>query len=94
MCMYSWEGLLDLENEKYVVSVFYLGRAQLLSPSCYFGVSVHRRQTPAGQPGAHLSPASGCDLRGFNFPPVPKKRNTWLLNSLPRCGTEGEESGV
>ena len=28
--MYSLEGLLDLENEKYVVSVFYLGRPQPL----------------------------------------------------------------
>ena len=28
----SWEGLLDLENEKYVSSVFYVGRAQLLLP--------------------------------------------------------------
>ena len=54
--MCSREGLLDLENEKYVVS--YLGRAQLLSCACYFGVSVHRGQTPAVQPGAHLSPAS------------------------------------
>ena len=26
--MYSQEGLLDLKTEKYVVSVFYLGRAQ------------------------------------------------------------------
>ena len=29
--MCSREGLLDLENEKYVVSVSYVGRAQLLS---------------------------------------------------------------
>ena len=28
--MYSWEDLLDLENEKYMVSVFYLGRSQRL----------------------------------------------------------------
>ena len=28
LCIYSWECLLDLENEKYVVS--HLGRAQLL----------------------------------------------------------------
>ena len=28
LCMYSWECLLDLENEKY--EVFHLGRAQLL----------------------------------------------------------------
>ena len=56
--MYSWEGLLDLENEKYVVSIFSLGRAHflLLFILC---VSVHRGQTPAVQPGAHLSPASG-----------------------------------
>ena len=65
--MYSREGLLDLENEKYVVSVVYLGRAQpLLLSSCYYlhlGVSVHRGQTPAAQLGAHLSPASlGCSF--------------------------------
>ena len=56
--MCSREGLLDLKNEKYVVSIFYLGRAQLLSRSGYFGVSVHREQAPAAQPEAHLSPAS------------------------------------
>ena len=55
--MYSWEGLLDLENKKYVVSIFYLGRVQLFS-RFYFGVSVHRGRAPAVQPGAHLSPAS------------------------------------
>ena len=42
--MYSQEDLLDLENEKHVVSIFYLGRTQLLSCSYYFGVSVHRGQ--------------------------------------------------
>ena len=60
--MQSWEGLLDLENETYVVSIFYLGRAQpLLLSSCYYlhlGVSVHRGQIPTAQMGAHLSPAS------------------------------------
>ena len=36
--MYSQEGLLDLEKEKYVVSIFYLGRAQplLLFPAFFF----------------------------------------------------------
>ena len=42
--------------------ISYLGRAQLLSQPCYFGVSVHRRQTPAAQSGAQLSPASGLLL--------------------------------
>ena len=50
--MYSWEGLLDLENEKYVVS-----SGQDSSP-LHLGVSVQRGQTPDAQPGAHLSPAS------------------------------------
>ena len=43
--MYSQEGLLDHENEKYVVFTSYLFRDQLLLP-------------PAAQPGAHLSPTS------------------------------------
>ena len=55
------KAILNLENEKYVVS--YLGRAQLHSHSCYFGVSVHRGQTPAAQPGARLSPASASDCQ-------------------------------
>ena len=53
--MYSREGILDLKNEKYVVS--YLGRAQLLL-LFILELSAHREQTPAAQPGAHLSPAS------------------------------------
>ena len=28
----SWEGLLDFKNEKYVVSVLYLGRTQIILP--------------------------------------------------------------
>ena len=32
--MCNWKGLLDLENEEYVVSVFYLGSAQLFSHFC------------------------------------------------------------
>ena len=54
--MCSWEGLLVVENDEYVV--FHLCRAQLFSHSCYFGVFVHRGWTPAAQPGAHLCPAS------------------------------------
>ena len=39
--------------------ISFLGRALLLSHSCYYlGASVLRGQTPAAQPGAHLSPAS------------------------------------
>ena len=59
--MHSREVLIDLENEKYVVCIFYLGRTQpLLLSSCYLhlGISVHRGQTPAVQPAAYLSPAS------------------------------------
>ena len=57
VCVCSWDGLLGFENEEYVV--FYLLSGQgLASPSCCFGVSVHRGQTPAAHPGAHLSPAS------------------------------------
>ena len=60
--MYSQEGLLDLKDEKYMVSVPYLGRAQpLLLASCYYlhlGVSIHREQIPAAQSRAHLSPSS------------------------------------
>ena len=36
----------------------YLGEAQLLSRSCYFGLSAHRGPTPGARPGTHLSPAS------------------------------------
>ena len=59
--MYSGEGLLGVQNEKDVVSIFYLGRAQLL---LLFILFVHRGQTPATQPGAPLSPASGLTKRG------------------------------
>ena len=45
LCVSSWEHLLDFENETYVVSIFYLGRGQLLSRSCCFAISVHRGQT-------------------------------------------------
>ena len=54
LCMGNREGLFDLKNEKYVVSIFYLGRTQpLLLSSCSFhlGVSVCRGQTPVLQPG-------------------------------------------
>lgn len=50
--MYSQEGLLDFRNEN-MWSLTWVGSA---SPSCdclLLGVSVHRRQTPAAQPGAH-----------------------------------------
>ena len=39
----SWEDLLDLENEKYVVSYFSPGLG-LASPSCYYRVCVHREE--------------------------------------------------
>ena len=70
------EGLLDLENEKYVV-IFYLlfGKGSASPPSCYYlclGVSVHRGQILAAHPGAHLSPASLRlgEARVRNFPGV------------------------
>ena len=50
LCIYTWQGLLDLGNEKYVVSVFYPGRAQPQLSS-----SVHRGQTLTAHPGTHLS---------------------------------------
>ena len=60
--MCSWEGLLDLENEKYLVSLSLIWAGpSLFSRSCcylHLGVSAHRGQTPAAQPGARLSPAS------------------------------------
>ena len=55
--MCSREGLLDLENEEYVV--FYLLSGQdSAPPPFHLALSVHRGQIPAAQPGAHLSPAS------------------------------------
>ena len=48
--MYSWEGLTDLENEKYMVSLS--GQCPTSPFSCYclhLGVCVHRGQTPAAQ---------------------------------------------
>ena len=70
LCMVNREGLFDPKNWKYVVSIFYLGRAQpLLLSSCSFhlGVSVCRGQTPVLQPGACLSPASGqCVMQIHN----------------------------
>ena len=60
--LYRLGGLVDFENEKYVVSVLYLGWAQPIKLSCYYGVSVHRGQTLSAQPGAQLSPASVMPL--------------------------------
>ena len=58
--MCSWRGLLDFKNEEYVVSYLPSGQGPassiilLLWSFCYYGVSVHRRETV--QPGTHLSP--------------------------------------
>ena len=46
------EALLNLKNEKYVVSLS--GKGSVLPSS----VSVHSGQTAVAQPGAHLAPAS------------------------------------
>ena len=46
--MCSQEGLLDFENEEYMVFYLLSGQGS--------GVSVHRGQT--ARPGAHLSPAA------------------------------------
>ena len=62
--MCSWGGFLDLKNEEYVVSYLLSGQGSAPPPACYYlhlGVSVHRRQTPAAQSGAQLSPASMVD---------------------------------
>ena len=79
--MHSWEGLLDFENEECVV--FYLDRAQLLSCFCYSGVSVHRGQTLAAQPGAHSSPASSLHITS------PEERSLSSLRSLPPMSAVG-----
>ena len=85
LCMGNQEGLLDLKNEKYVVSIFYLGRAQpLLLPSCYFhlGVSLCRGQTPALQSGACLSPASGpcvMQIQNAQCGDGEAKREWWIF---------------
>ena len=81
--MCSQEGLLDFENEDYVA--FYLLSGQSSAPPpLHLGVSVHRGQTPAVQPGAHLSPASG-PLRKLNIGPLQLEEGStgdWYL--LPR----------
>ena len=41
LCVYSCEDLLDFQNEKALVLYFLSGQGSA-SPSCYFGVSVHR----------------------------------------------------
>ena len=59
--MCSLEGLLDLKNEKYVVSLsFFASRMHLLLAPViivYLEVSDHRGQIPVAQPGTHLAPA-------------------------------------
>ena len=63
--MYSWEGLLDLENEEYVVSVFYLGSAQLFSHFCQ---SIYPQgTTPVAQARDHTAPASKPNQLLFIF---------------------------
>ena len=63
----SREDFLDFENEKYVVPISYLGKAQppllmvLLLIFWSFGAwIVHREETPSAYPGGggHLLPAS------------------------------------
>ena len=62
--MCSWEGLLDLESEEYVVSFIWPWlRLSSLLHCVHLGVSIHRGQTPAAQPGAHLSLVSVVDLK-------------------------------
>ena len=60
----SQGGLLDLENKKHLISYFLLWVGpSLLSPlfcNWYFGVSVHRQQTPA----AYSRAGMGCGGRG------------------------------
>ena len=61
LCWCSQEGLLDLKNEKYVVSISYLGRTQLLLvPAIVFILEYLSTwgQTPAAQFEAYLSPAT------------------------------------
>ena len=54
--MYGWECLLDLENEKYVVSLSGIWADKLLSCACASLLThLPRGQTPAAQPGAHLA---------------------------------------
>ena len=79
--MHSWEGLLDFEHEECVV--FYLDRAHLLSCFCYSGVSVHRGQTLAAQPGAHLSPAASLHITSSEECSLPS------LRSLPPMSAVG-----
>ena len=56
--MYVVRNVSDFENEEYVILYLLSGLGLASPPSCYFGVPVHRGETPAAQPGAHLSPAS------------------------------------
>ena len=58
--MCSWEGLLHLGNEEYVV--FYLLSGQDLAILIWEYLSPGG-QTLAFEPGAHLSPASECQKR-------------------------------
>ena len=57
--MCSQEGLLDFENEEYVVflSLIWAGPSSSLAPAILEYLSTVGK-TRAAQPGAHLSPAS------------------------------------
>ena len=50
----SWEGLLDLRNEEYVV--FYLGRAQPPPSSSFYGVSAIEEFLSTGEKLCSLEP--------------------------------------
>ena len=59
--MCSWEGLLDLENEDYVVSLSLIWAGLNFSSLLLLSLSwsiCPQGTTPAAQPGAHPSPAS------------------------------------
>ena len=51
---YVFRNVSDFENEEYVIVYLLSGLGVASPPSCYFGVSVYRGETPAAQPGAHL----------------------------------------
>lgn len=68
--LYSSGGLLDLKNEKYVVSLSFIQAgpsSSLFLPLLYLEVSAHSEQIPAAQPGTHLSPALGSQNPEENF---------------------------
>ena len=93
MCMYSWEGLLDLENEKYVVSVFYLGGlSSSLPPAILEYLSTGDKLQLVSLGPIYLLP-QGVTCVASTFHQCQKNGTPGFLIAYPDVGQKGKKVG-